>query len=245
VDRLESGEVARPSSMMAVASTSTSTSAQVPDYNKPPPYAIVDNEHDNQQQQPFRVRLAHSPEPAASSTVAAPRVDRSKKPAPTTTAQPPRVKPVPPPKPKVNPRGSMRREQPTDDNGGYYLNLPMNSKIVQQQQNGSFGTSAPSAFELYRRPTAAAAPPAVVNATPAANVNGNYEHQPLLQENTTSGTFDWRGGVLVQRNVNGGQVPIEVRIPEGAIPEGVAQTIWFHAVPLPRDNNHQQDVVNG
>jgi hypothetical protein len=239
VDRLESGEVARPSSMMAVASTS----AQVPDYNKPPPYAIVDNDQDNHQQQPFRVRLAHSPEPAPSSTVAAPRVDRSKKPAPTT-APPPRVKPVPPPKPKVNPRGSMRREQTPDDNGGYYLNLPMNSKIVQQQ-NGSFGTSAPSAFELYRRPTAATAPPAVVNATPAANVNGNYEHQPLLQENTTSGTFDWRGGVLVQRNVNGGQVPIEVRIPEGAIPEGVAQTIWFHAVPLPRDNNHQQDVVNG
>ncbi|CAL8124212.1 unnamed protein product [Orchesella dallaii] len=59
-------------------------------------------------------------------------------------------------------------------------------------------------------------------------------------DTVTSGYFDWRGGRLVQKHVFGNQIPIEVFIPERAIPIGETINVWFQII----DYNVRDDPNN-
>jgi len=65
-------------------------------------------------------------------------------------------------------------------------------------------------------------------------------------DTVTSGYFDWRGGRLLQKHVFGNQIPIEVFIPERAIPIGETVNVWFQIIDynIRDDPNNPQKMLS-
>ncbi|XP_035706927.1 tight junction protein ZO-1-like [Folsomia candida] len=195
---------------------------------KPHPSQITSTPPSNYYTPTLRQLLAHSPVDFSPPVSPPPNIDRSKKPTSNSkqkTISNKSNKPIPPPKPvklmenhthSNNHHLQQHHFSTHQRNGGddgYYLNLPMNSKIFQNRSNEN------SAFVQFN--------PQPQQEPKLLEKGSGF---PIIQPNTTFGTFTSVGGVLIQRNVKQGQIPIQVRIPEGAIAFGKSETIWFHVV---------------